>query len=108
MLQYLGGGVAHLEEHLIKRAVFDIAINQTAELLGIAKRREWTVNQTDDFAEMDFRRRPPQLVTALGPAHAFHDARVLQFEQDQLEELFRKPLFISNVADADGALVVMA
>src|SRR5438045_6751621 len=38
VLENLGCGIANIEEHLVKRAVLSIAINQAAELFGVAKR----------------------------------------------------------------------
>ena len=46
--------IANIEEDLVKGAVGKIAVNQFAELLGIAEGRERTVNQSHDFAEVNF------------------------------------------------------
>jgi hypothetical protein len=54
VLQNAGSGIAHIEEYLVEPAVLSIAVNQGAQLLGVAKWGEWTVNQADDFAEMNF------------------------------------------------------
>ena len=54
MLQDAGSGIAHIEEYLVEPAVLTIAVNQAAQLLGVAKGGEWTVNQANDFAEMNF------------------------------------------------------
>src|SRR5262245_19531339 len=45
------GGVAHIEKYLIKRAMLGIAINQTAQLFGIAEGSQSAVNQANDLAE---------------------------------------------------------
>jgi len=81
--------------------------NQFAQLLGIAEWSQRAVNESDDFAEMNLGRLTAQLVAAFGSARALHHAGVLQFEQNQFQEFFRQRLFIGNVADADGPLVMM-
>ena len=85
-----------------------IAVNQVPKLLRVAKRRQRPVNQANDFAEPDLGGCPTQLVPALGAAHAVHDAGILQLQQDQLQEFFRKPFLVGNITDADGALVIPA
>src|SRR6266852_6511476 len=70
VLKDAGRGIAHIEEYLVEPAVLSIVVNQAAQLLGVAKRGERTVNQADDFAEMNFRGWTPQLVPALGSADA--------------------------------------
>src|SRR4029077_17014331 len=107
VFENFGRRVSHIEKHLIERAMLSVVINQATQLLSISKRRQWTVNQPDDFAQMDFVRRPTQLVSALGAASAFYDARVFQLEQNQFQKFLWKSFFISNVADADGSLVVV-
>ena len=81
-----------------------IAIDQSAQLIGIPKGRQRPVNQTDDFAQADLRRRPAQPISALGAAHAFHDARVFQFQQNQFQKFFRQIFFVGNVANPDRTL----
>src|SRR5437899_1288848 len=78
--------VAHIEEHLIQRPVFDIAIDQASELLGITEWCQWTVNQSNDFAQMDLRRRTAQPVPALGATHTFYDAGVFHFQQNEFQK----------------------
>ena len=39
-----------------------------------------------------------QLVAALGSAHAFHHAGVLQFEEDEFQKFFWKIFFVSDLA----------
>ena len=58
MFQNLGCGVAHCEEDLIERAVFVIPIDQRAQLVGISKWSQRTVNQANDLTQMDLRGRP--------------------------------------------------
>src|SRR5579864_3049845 len=84
-----------------------ITVNQRTQLLGIPEWRQGTVDQANDLAEANVGRGPSQLISAFCAASAFHDACVLQFQQDQLEEFFRQILFVSDVTDADRALVVM-
>src|SRR5208282_3679095 len=83
------------------RALWSASIDQNPQLLRVPKRRERPVNQTDDFAQPDLRRRPAQAVSALGAAHALHDARVLQFQKNQLQKLSRQIFFVGNVANPD-------
>ncbi len=103
-----GGGVAHVEENLVQGAVRKIAIDQFAELLGVSEGGERAVNQADDLAEMDVGGGAAKLVSALCATNAFHHAGVLEFEEDEFEELFREDFLVGNVADLDGALVMMA
>src|SRR5437870_10645980 len=90
VLENLGCGIANIEEHLVKRAVLSIAINQAAKLFGVAERRQWAIDQADNLAKTNFPRRSPQLVPAFSAAHALHDAGVLHLKQDELEKFFRK------------------
>src|SRR5437667_7436889 len=99
---------AHIEEHLIQRPMFDIAIDQASELLGVTEWRQWTVNQSNDFAQMDLRRRAAQSVPALGATHAFHDAGVFHFQENEFQKFFRQDFLVRDVANLDGPLVVMA
>jgi len=48
------------------------------------------VNQANDLAEFDLGGRTAQTIAALGAANAFDDAGVLEFQQNQLQELFRQ------------------
>src|SRR5581483_2047219 len=108
VLEDAGRGVPHVQEHLVQRAMFSVTINERTELVGIPEGGERAVNQANDFAEMDFRGRTAKLVTALGAAHAFNHAGVFHFEKDQLEKLFGKVLFVGDIANANGALVIVA
>src|ERR1022692_573089 len=107
VFENLGSRVAHIEKHLIKRAVGQIAVDQRAKLLSISKGRHRTINQTHDLTQPDLARIAAQLVAAFSPSHALDHACVLQFEEDQLKEFFRKILFVGDFADLDGALTVM-
>ena len=103
-----GGRVTNIEKHLIKGAVQQIAVNEFAQLFGVAERGEWAVDEANDLAEMDVGGFAAQLVATLGAAHALHHAGILEFEQDQFQELLGENLFVGDVADLDGALVMMA
>src|ERR1019366_8150905 len=107
-LQNLGRGVPHIQEQLVQCAAVVIAIDQQAQLFRVPKRSKRPVNQPDDFAQPDLRRRPAQLVSALGAARALHDARILQFQQNQFQKLFRQVFFIGDVANPNRALPIMA
>src|SRR5271170_1321897 len=74
--------ITHVEEDLIKRAVRKIAIDEFAELLGVAEGGQRAVDEPNDLAEMDLGGFAAQLVAALGSAHALDHAGVLEFEQD--------------------------
>src|SRR5579862_5621702 len=60
--------VADIEKYLIEGAVLEIAINQAAQLLGVAKRCQGAVNQANDLAQTNLGRRTAQLISALGAA----------------------------------------
>src|SRR5208337_3183096 len=77
IFQDVRGCVAHVQEQLVKRPVRQIADNQRTQLLGIAKRRQRTIDQSYDFAQPDFSRIAAQLVSALRSTHTLNDARVL-------------------------------
>src|ERR1700675_2816857 len=83
-----------------------IAIDQSAQLIRISKWRERAINQTDDLAQPDLGWRPAQPVSAFGAARALHDARVLQFQKNQLQKLLRQIFFVGNVANSDRTLGV--
>src|SRR5215471_20125815 len=90
VLENLGRGVAYIQKYLVQRPVGLIAVNQHPQLLGIAKRSQRAVNQADDLGQPDVGWFTAQLVSALGAAHALHQARVLEFEQNQFQELLRQ------------------
>src|SRR6266478_559295 len=106
ILQNRGGRIPYLQKHLVQGAMVRIAIDQSAQLVRISEGRERPVDQTDDFAQPDLGWRPAQPVSALGAAHALHDARILQFQKNQLQKLFRQIFFVSNVANSDRTLGV--
>src|SRR5580704_2903156 len=84
-----------------------IAVDEHAQLLRVAKWGERAINEAHDLAQPDFIRFPAQLVAALGPANALNHARVLEFEEDEFQKLFRKILFVGDFANFDRALMVM-
>jgi hypothetical protein len=49
----LGGGIADVKEHLVESAVGKITVDQLAQLLGVAERRQRAVDQADDLAEIN-------------------------------------------------------
>src|SRR5437868_3700750 len=67
MLKNFGCSIANIQEHLVKRAVLGIAINQAAKLFGVAERRQWAIDQADNLAKTNFPRRSPQLVPTIAP-----------------------------------------
>src|SRR5580698_2438890 len=107
VVENASGRVANVEENLVQRAVGKIAVDEFAKLLGVAERGQRTVNQADDFAEMDVGGVAAQLVAAFGSAHAFHHAGVLEFEENQFQKFLRESLFVGDVADPDCSLVMM-
>ncbi len=48
------------------------------------------------------------MVATFGAPNTLDDAGVLELQQDELEEFLRKILLVSDVADLDGALMVVA
>src|SRR5450631_3975613 len=102
-----GGRVTDIEKHLIERAVGKVAVDQVAQLFSVTEGGEWAVNQADDLAQIDVRGIAAQLVAALGAAHTFHHAGVLELEEDQFEKLLRERLLVGDVADLDGSLVIV-
>src|SRR5882762_1043139 len=85
-----------------------IGDDQAAELIRIPKGCEWTVNQTNDLAEFDLRGCAPQPVATLRTPNAFHDARVLEFQQNQFKKLLRQVAIHGDVPDLDGFVSVSA
>ena len=59
VFQDLRRGIAHVEEHLVKGAMLG-SDQSGSQLIGIAERSQRAVDQTDDFRQVDFRRRTPQ------------------------------------------------
>src|SRR5258708_36374140 len=82
--------------------------DQAAELIRISKGCQWTVNQTNNLAEFDLRWRAPQPVAALRTPNALDDARVLKFQQNQLQKLLRQVTIHGDVPDLDGFVSVSA
>ena len=84
-----------------------VAVDQAAQLIGVAEGCERTVDQANDFAEVNLRWRPPKLVATLGTASAFHHARILQLKQNQFEKFFRQLFFVGDITNTNRALIVM-
>src|SRR5208282_154240 len=103
-IENLGRRIPHVQKHFVESTVVGIAINQDTQLSRIPKRRQWSVNQADDFAQPDLRWRPAQAVSALGSSYTLDDARVLQFQQYQLQKLLGEIFFIGNIPHSDGTL----
>src|ERR1700722_5211395 len=78
VLENPGCGIAYGKENLIECAMFRVAIDQSAYLVGIAKGSQPTVNQADNLAQVDLCGIAAQLIAALGAAYAFHHACVLE------------------------------
>src|SRR5208282_2825668 len=53
IFENLRSRIPYFKEHFVERAMVRIAIDESSQLFGIAKRRERPVNQTDDFAQAD-------------------------------------------------------
>src|ERR1700685_2248766 len=73
-------------------------------MLRVSKWSQRSIDQPDNLAQMDLRWWPTQLVAAFGAAHALHDARVLHFQKNQLQKLFRQIFFVRDVAYPDRSL----
>src|SRR5207302_8038643 len=87
-------GIPYLEKNLIERAMRKVPIDEFAQRRGIAERSQGTIDQANNFAEVNFGRRTSQLVATLRAPHALDDACVLQLQQNQLKKLLRQDLFI--------------
>ena len=96
------------KKHAIERAMVGIGNHEVPELIRIPKGREWAVNQANDLAEFDLLGRAPQPIAALRAPNAFHDARVLEFQQNQLKKFLRQIAINGNVPDLDGLSSVSA
>src|SRR5579883_1309129 len=59
------GRIADIEKDLVHLAMRQVPIDQFAEMLGVAKGRERTVNQTDDLTERYVGGIAAQLVSTL-------------------------------------------
>ncbi len=99
--------IANVEKNLVERAMRQIAVDQFAKMFGVAERSEGTVDQANDLAETDVGRLAAEHVSALGTPGTVDHAGVLQFEENQLQELFRKSFLIRDVSNLDCALMVM-
>src|ERR1700683_271440 len=108
MFQDFRSRISHVKEHLIEGAMWQVAVDQSAQLIGIGERRKRAVNQANDFAEMNFIGIAAQLIAAFGSANALHDAGIFQFQHNKFQKFFRKAFFIGDVANLDRALVMMA
>jgi len=71
-------------------------------LFSISKGSEWTVDQTDDFTQvnLDGGRRTRNHPC---PANAFHHTGVLHFQQNEFEEFFGQVFFVGDVSNLDRA-----
>src|ERR1019366_8070594 len=54
VLQYLGRGISHFQEHAIERAMVGIGDDEASELIRTPKGRKRAVNQTNNLADFDF------------------------------------------------------
>src|SRR5581483_1442101 len=99
--------IPHLQKDLVQLAMRQVAIDQVPQRFGVAKRRQRPIDQPDNLAQANLGRQPAQLISALGAPHAFHHARVLQFQQNQFEKLFRQSFFVRDIANLDRALLVV-
>jgi len=79
-----------------------IADDEASKLIRIPKGCERAVHLTNDLAEFDLRWCAPQPVAALRAPNAFHDARVLEFQQNQLKKFFRQVAINGDVPDLDS------
>ena len=82
--------------------------HEVPELIRIRKGCEWAVNQANDLAEFDLLRCAPQPIAAFRTPNTFHDARVLEFQQNQLKKFFRQVAINGNVPYLDGLSSVSA
>src|SRR5580658_74145 len=106
ILQNLRGRVPHLEKHLIERPMLRILRDQTPQLLRVSQRRQRTIHQPDNIAQRNLRRIAPQLVAAARSPHTVYNARVLQLQKNQFQELLRQVALRRNLPDLDRALIV--
>jgi hypothetical protein len=102
-----GSRIANIEKDLVERAMRQIAVDQFAKMFGITERSEGPVNQANDLAKADVGRFAAEHISALGTASTVNHAGVFQFEQNQLQELFRKSFLVRDVANLYCALMVM-
>ena len=79
-----------------------IGDDEASQLVRVPKGCERAVNQTNDLAEFDLLGSAPQPIAALCAPNAFHDARVLEFQQNQLKKFFRQIAVHGNVTDFDS------
>jgi len=107
IFQNIRSGIANVQKDLIQSAMRQVAVDEHAQLLGVAKWGERAVYQTHNLAQPDFTRFPAQLVAAFGSTNALNHARVLKFEEDEFQKLFREILFVGDFTNFDGALVMM-
>src|SRR5947208_13950443 len=57
VLENLCCGIPNIQEHLVKRAVLSIAVNQAAKLFRVAEKRQWALDQADNLAQTNLPRR---------------------------------------------------
>jgi len=86
-----GGRVPDLEEDLEEAGLPLFRPDPPRQPPRGRERGEGTVDDPDDLAEDDRVRRPAKGVSALAPPPARDDPRVLQEDQDALEELLGDP-----------------
>src|ERR1039458_3318667 len=88
ILQNLCSRIPHFQENFVQRAVVRIAIDQKPQLVRIAERRKRPVNQTDDSAQVDLRRRPAQPVSTLDATRAFPRCARSSVPGESVPEIF--------------------
>jgi len=81
--------------------------DKASQLIRVAQRRQRAINQPDDLADSYLRRSTAQFVAAFCAPYAFHHAGIPQFNQDQLQKLFRQIPFGGDVSNLDNLVLML-
>ena len=101
MVQDSGSGIANIQENAEQRAMPGIAAYTLAQGFGVLEGSEGTIDSTEYFAQRNLLRRAPQLIAAVSPADAVHNARAFEIEKNRLQKLFGQAFFRGDVPDFD-------
>lgn len=82
-IQNCGSRVSSRKKSAKQLHVFVLIFLVMVLRLGVSEWSEWAVHDANHFVEGNFSGRSLQAITTVGPARAFDDGSVLQFEQDE-------------------------
>src|SRR5579871_720457 len=79
VVENVGGRVTDVQKYLVESSVREITVNEFAQVVGVAKRGEGTVDESDNLTEANVGGFAAEAVSSLGAADAIDQAGILEF-----------------------------